>query len=105
MARFSGMIGIKSDPVETSPGIFLPAIVERHVSGDILLKPIRWQQGESAQDEPKANHKLSIIASAVVLEDFSDIVYVMWQNRKWSVTNVSYLQPRIELTLGKVYNG
>lgn len=105
MARFSGHVGLRTDPVEVEPGIYDEGIEDRPITGDILLKPTRWSGGELSQDSVRANHEVSFIIPETTLSDFAEVVYVVWQNRKWSVTAIQYMRPRLKLTLGGLYNG
>jgi hypothetical protein len=105
MSRFTVIIGISEDPLEIKPGIFEPSIIEREFNGEIRNSRIRWSGGESLQDEVKVNHVVSIIGPETLMDDFSEAVYVIWQSRKWTVSNIQYIRPRINLTLGGQYNG
>lgn len=104
MTRFWGSIGIDRGSVESSPGIFTPEIQEVEVSGEIRNLSARWpvhQQGESVS----VRHVLSIVTPEDSIVDFTEVVYVIWQSQKWSVIAIEYKRPRIELTLGGLYNG
>ena len=105
MSRFSGNIGIKADAVETSPGIWESTITVTPIFGEIRNKPVRWTSGELSQDKVTANHVISIIGPESLVTDFSEAVYVTWQGKKWTVKSIAYAKPRVNLTLGGVYNG
>lgn len=105
MAKGVYPIGIKQEAVESAPGIYNEDILVRNVPGDLQYKPVRWTEGELNQDMVKANHQLSIMGDEALMDDFSRAAYVVWQNQRWTVTNVSYVRPRINLTLGGIYNG
>jgi len=47
---------------------------------------------------------LSIITPEDSIINFTEVVYIWWQGRKWSVRSIEYKRPRIELTLGGLYN-
>lgn len=105
MSRYIGFVGIRSEMVETSPGLWDEQIVEKRIRGRIEMKNTRWSAGDVPQDEPRANHVVSFVASEEQARDFTDPVYVTWQGNKWVVESVTYIHPRIKLTLGKVYHG
>lgn len=105
MSRVRVLVGIKTQAVNTSPGIFEDIIVESKVSGDMEYKPIRWSVDELAQDSARLNHTFSFISRGSVSVDFSSAVYVVWQGKKWTVSSISYPSPRIKFTLGGLYNG
>jgi hypothetical protein len=105
MARYKGVIGVKQEAVETSPGIFEESIIELPVTGEMRRQSLRWLSGELSQDKVNAGHQLSIIASEASITGMMDVVYITWQGKKWVVKTIEYQRPRINLTLGGIYNG
>lgn len=104
MAKFRGKIGMNRGPVETGPGIFTRTIEDVEVSGEMKSIGLRWPAA-GMQDGIKAKHILSIIVPEKESIEFNEVVYVIWHNVKWSVVDISYERPRINLTLGGRYNG
>ena len=104
MTKFRGSIGIDRGSKETSPGIFEPFIEEIEVTGEIRNQTARWQ-GHEQRDTVSARHVLSIVTPETSIVDFTEVVYVVWQSRKWSVISIQYKRPRVELGLGGLYNG
>ena len=104
MSKFSGSIGINRGAIETAPGIFEPTIEEVEVVGEIRNQVARWQSHEQ-RDTVSARHVLSIVTPEDSIIDFTEVVYIIWQGRKWSAVAIQYKRPRIELTLGGLYNG
>jgi hypothetical protein len=104
MTKFWGTIGINHGAVEGDPGIFTPTIEEVEVAGNMRLESARWQNHELG-DSVTAKHVLSIVTPEDSKIDFAEAVYIHWQNQKWSVVAIKYMRPRVELTLGGLYNG
>lgn len=104
MTRFRGIIGLNRGPVESSPGIFEESIDELEVVGDLMSLGLRWP-GAGMQDGLSAKHILSIITPEDESVDFNEVVYVEWNGRKWNVVSIEFKRPRINLTLGGLYNG
>lgn len=104
MSKFWGKIGINRGPKEGDPGIFKQVIEEAEVAGEIRNLGARWQNHELG-DTVSARHVLSIVTPEDSIVEFTEVVYVWWQGRKWSVIAIEYKRPRIELTLGGLYNG
>jgi hypothetical protein len=104
MTKFWGSIGINRGPQETDPGIFEESIEEVEVAGEMRNLGARWQNHE-LRDTVSARHVLSIVTPEDSIIDFTEVAYVIWQGQKWSVTAIEYKRPRIELTLGGLYNG
>lgn len=104
MTKFWGSIGINRGPEETAPGIFEQTIEEVEVAGEMRNLKARWQSHE-LRDTVSARHVLSVVTPEDSIIDFIEVVYIIWQGRKWSVVSIEYKRPRIELTLGGLYNG
>lgn len=104
MTKFWGSIGINRGSKETSPGIFEESIEEVEVAGEMRNLGARWQNHEQ-RDTVRARHVLSVVTPEDSIVDYTEVVYVIWQSRKWSVVSIEYKRPRIELTLGGLYNG
>jgi hypothetical protein len=104
MTKFRGSIGIDRGSIETDPGIFEPSIEEVEVTGEIRTQTARWQ-GHEQRDTVSARHVLSIVTPESSIINFTEVVYVVWQGQKWSVRAIQYKRPRVELSLGGVYNG
>jgi len=104
MSRFWGSIGISRGPVETAPGVFKQNIEEVSVTGEMRQLHLRWPQA-GMREGLSAKHVLSVVTPEDSVIDFTEVVYIVWQSRKWSVTSIQYKRPRVELTLGGLYNG
>jgi len=105
MSKFRGSIGINRGTVETdSPGVFEREIEEVEVTGEIRNIGARWQNAEQ-RDTISARHVLSIVTPEDSIINFTEVVYIVWQSTKFSVTSIEYKRPRIELALGGLYNG
>ncbi len=104
MAKFWGTIGINRGAIEGEPGILTPNIEEVQVAGNMRLEGARWRNHELG-DSVTARHVLSIVTLEDSTINFAEAVYISWQNQKWSVVAIKYIRPRIELTLGGLYNG
>jgi hypothetical protein len=104
MSRFRGPIGINRGARESAPGIFTNVIEEVMVQGEMRNVSARWSQ-QNANETLTAKHVLSVVTPEKSEIDFNAVVYIVWQGSKWSVTSIQYNRPRVELTLGGLYNG
>lgn len=104
MSRFRGPIGITRGHHETEDGIIRQYIDEVEVYGEIRNDGASWSQ-HGMNESVRAKHLLSVVTPEQSVIDFNAVVYVVWQGRKWSVTAIQYKRPRVELTLGGLYNG
>ena len=74
------------------------------MTGDVFVKAARWNGGELQQDTITSGQVVSAIVDPANIPIFWDAVYLTWEGRKWTVTTVTYDRPRMEFTLGTVYN-
>ena len=101
--RFSGKIGIARGSEEISPGVYEEQFDEIEVTGTVRRDSARWSSMKSR--EARARHILSIIPPESSTVDINEVVYIWWKNRRWSVVDIEYIHPRVNLTLGGLYNG
>ena len=104
MARYLGNIGINRGIFETSPGIPEVLIEEVEVQGEMRSLGLRWPEAGMG-DQLSARHILSIVTPEDTIIDFTEVVWIEWQGRKWDVDSIEYKRPRVELGLGGLYSG
>lgn len=105
MAKWHGIIGyVKTE--ETTPGVWTEEITERKYSGDAIKITSRWQPSGSTNDNLTINNQISIIADPFARKNFGAMRYVEFMGARWKIESVSAGEyPRLNLTLGGVYNG
>lgn len=104
MAKYYGKIGYEI-LTEVRPSVFLPRWQERDVVGDVINLSRRFDLGSNVNGEMTVSSTISIIADPFAINHFRDIRYVVYMGAKWKVSNVVIEYPRLNLTLGGVYNG
>lgn len=104
MPKFCGMIGFCKTE-ETRPGIYEEVITERPYYGDLNRNSRRLQSSDKVNDDINISNEISIIADPYLRENFHTMRYVTFMGAKWKVTNVDVQYPRLNLTLGGLYNG
>lgn len=102
---YSGTVGIRREPIETSPNVFVPNIETRSVVGFIERVQINWTVGDSDQSGLSARHVVKLVVSKETVADYFSAVYLTWMNKKWSVRSVEHESPNVKLTLGGIYDG
>lgn len=105
MTRFFGEVGY-GDSVEspTDSGIWVDTISEFRYQGDVI-RNTRALEGESVNLDITVANRISVVADEYAFDHFFNIKYVRWAGVLWTVTNVEVKNPRLILSLGKVYNG
>lgn len=104
MAKYYGPLGF-SVQEETRPGVFKERIVEHSVFGDMEKTRNQTENGGTVNDTIVFNGTLSFIADPFASENYANVKYVTYLNKKWAVKSIDVLPPRIVLNLGGVYNG
>ena len=106
MAKFFGEVGFAQtveDPVGS--GIWKETLTKRNYYGDVIRNVRKLISQESVNDSVNVTNTVSIISDPYANEHFFAIRYVTWQSVRWKVSDVEVQYPRLNLTLGGVYNG
>lgn len=104
MAKWYGVIGF-SETVETTPGVYVEQITERHYYGDVIRNSRRLQSSDQLNDDVNVSNEISIVADPYAVQNFHTMRYIEFMGTKWKTTNVEVRYPRLILTVGGVYNG
>lgn len=104
MARFFDKVGYGL-PTELVDGVWSDDITERAYYGDILDAMASNEESDKVIDDIRLQQRISILADAFALENFSRIKYVSWMGSLWTVISVRVERPRLVLALGGIYNG
>lgn len=104
MARFHGKIGY-GNPAELVNGVWSDSITERPFTGDIPNETRNLIPTNQVNDDIRMSHRISIVADAFALSNYTQIKYAEYGGVYWTVTSVSVERPRLILTLGGVWNG
>ena len=107
MARFYGVVGYETEEHETEPGVWVPSgIFEKPYYGNVSKRHRRWEASsyDSNNENLIIENRINILADGYMREHWPAIKYVEWNGVKWKVASVDISRPRIELTLGGVWN-
>lgn len=104
MGKFYGKLGFGHQQ-ETAPGVYQEFITERNYSGDVRRNSRRWQSTDKLNDDLEINNILSIVADPYAVENFHALRYIEWHGARWKAASVEVAYPRLEITMGGVYNG
>ena len=91
--------------VEKRPGVRTQSPVEYWYSGDVIKRNIRYQNGESVNDNIAPQNKISIVCDPYLRDHVGSMRYLKWMGTAWKITDISMEYPRLILTLGGPYNG
>lgn len=104
MAKWFGVIGF-AETVETKPGVYEEQITERSYYGDVTRDTRRLQSADQLNDNINIANEISIVADPFAYQNFHAMRYVEFMGAKWKVSNIVVQRPRLNLTVGGVYNG
>lgn len=104
MSKWFGKIGYAIQK-ETEPGIWEDKIVERDYYGDLLTDNRKRQTNNNVLDEITLSNMVSIIADPFAYNNCSCMAYAEIIGARWKISEVEVKPPRLNLTIGGVYNG
>lgn len=102
--KYYGLIGYAVQ-AETAPGVWEEQIRERTYCGDVIKRTTRMQNGSNLNDNLDVSNVMSIVADPYALEHLGNMRYITWMNSKWEISSVEYVHPRLNISIGGVYNG
>lgn len=101
--KYYGAVGY-AETAQTVAGVWEEVITERNYFGDILQVHRRLDSSDKVNDDISISNKISIVADPYAINNFMNIRYVTWLEKKWKVSEVSVETPRLVLSLGGLYN-
>lgn len=104
MAKWYGEIGF-AETVETKPGVWVEQITKRNYYGDVTRDSRRLQAADKLNDNVNISNQISIISDPYANENFHSIRYAFYMGTRWKITDIEVQYPRLNLTLGGVWNG
>lgn len=103
MPKFYGEIGY-AITAEQTPGVWVEAITTKQYYGDIIRNIRKLQSTEQLNDNINVSNEISIVADPFAMENFHLMRYVEYMGTKWKITSVDVKHPRLNMTIGGVYN-
>lgn len=102
--KYYGNVGYVTTE-EVRPSVYKPVVKELPYYGEVTSLSRRIDASGKVNDDVTISNSISIVSDPYALQNFHAIRYVVWQGVKWKVSNVTVNYPRLNLTLGGVYNG
>lgn len=104
MSKFSTTIGFGVN-TEVQPGVYEDLITERNYRGDILRNNQRFAVQEIKLGDVQITNTFSVVGDSYAFSHITEIKYLKWQGNCWLVNTVDMEYPRINMTIGGLYNG
>lgn len=108
MAKFSGMLGVVCG-YENVNSVAVPKIEKYKVCGDMYQMSIKHDSGDRINDNLNISNRFSFIAPkrlVTLLSTNSQAItamYVEYRGLKLKVTDMTFAEPRINLSTGGIY--
>lgn len=102
MAKFYGIVGFVKT-VESAPGVWTEQIVKRKYYGNVISRT-RSLQSNGVNDNINISDEISIVADPFANENYFAIRFVKYMGATWKVQSISVQFPRLNLSLGGLYN-
>lgn len=103
--KYVGNIGFLSSNTEVTGGIATQPIISKRYFGEIITTSSRLQTQDKINPDVTINNSIAILLDGYLNNNLSNIVYVEFLNKKWSVSSIELRHPRVILSLGGLYNG
>lgn len=104
MAKFYGKIGFALQK-ETAPGVWTEDYDEsRSYKGDITHRRHNWGSTANLNDDMDISMTVSILGDTYAFAHFPSIRYIVWDGVRYKVSGAIMYRPRIELSIGGVFN-
>ena len=84
--------------------IWNEVVEEKNYYGDLTNRSRRWQQGQDLIDDVTITNELTITTDPYIIENLTNIKYVVIMGIKWKISNITLSAPRLTLSLGGIYN-
>lgn len=103
MAKWFGNIGY-AETIEVKKGQWQEVPTTHQYYGDLIRNTRRLQTVDKVNDNITVANELSIVADTFANENFYCMRWAEVNGIKWKVDRVDVAYPRLNLTLGEVYN-
>lgn len=94
-----------AETVDKGYGVYKEVVTEKFLFCQIIRNSKRYSQGEKINDNIELGNEFSVILDPWMKENFSKIRYVSYMGTRWRINNAEINYPRINFSLGGVYNG
>lgn len=104
--KYRGKIGFATsyeDP--DAPGVWHDQIVEKTYTGDVIRDYRRIQNEDRVVTDIRTSNSFSVIGNKFIWENLSKMVYLEYLGVLWKIESFEPQTPRIQISIGGVYNG
>ena len=104
MAKYHGKIGFIV-PTEVRPGDWRDVPVEREAYGEFVEDRANIQNADKISKNISMSGRLNVLMDQFAMTNFQHIRYATYMGSAWSISSVRPAYPKLQLTLGEIWNG
>ena len=104
MAKYHGKIGFIV-PKEVRPGVWQDVPVEREAYGEFVEARANTQNADKISKNISMSGRLNVLMDQFAMTNFQHIRYATYMGAAWSISSVRPAYPKLQLTLGEIWNG
>lgn len=104
--KYSGKIGYREE-VDNGYGIWVNEITEYLIKGEFVQVYKSDDSTNKVNEDFKYRNRISVVLSNSMIKNISNIIYITYMGRKYSVSNVEiniYNPKRVIISIGEEYN-
>lgn len=103
MGIFSGYVGYQIQ--EVNSGIANEHFEEKFLRGNLTVRSVDLSYSDYLSTDLALRQTVSVVGDEFAFKNWMNIRYVVIDGVKWRAINVAPDKPRINITLGGLYNG
>lgn len=103
MGKFVGKIGFVESK-ETAPGVYMYEETLKNYYGDVIKNTRRWQESNNKNGDFVMSSTISVLADSYAYNHLGVMKFVVWMGVRWAIESINMAYPRLDITLGGVYN-
>lgn len=86
-------------------GVYEDIITERMLYGEVLRNTRALAEGDKVNNDRSIGNRFSLMNDPYSGANFNSIRYIKWMGKRYLVTQIEVVPPRLLLTPGGVYHG
>lgn len=104
MSKYYGKIGYVMTE-ETVPGVWSEKIIERNYYGDVTKNYRNMNSNNEINNGFTISNTFSILSDDFALNNLCYMKYIEYMGLKWNITSIDIQRPRLNISIGGLYNG
>lgn len=91
--------------VDNGNGVWTPTMSWKQYYGDVQRFSRRIESGRSINDNLNIGNTISILADPYAMKNLGYMKCIEWMGTLWEISSIDISYPRMNLSIGGVYNG